>query len=89
LRAPSTPPYLLILLAVSQIAAACDYYFSLPNYAVGPTIAILIRTIISATFIYVAGLLPLQAVRPALNVASSTDVCSFNYVSDPHTDPGD
>ncbi|KAG2149655.1 P-loop containing nucleoside triphosphate hydrolase protein [Suillus cothurnatus] len=81
LRAPSTPPYLLILLAVSQIAAACDYYFSLPNYAVGPTIAILIRTIISATFIYVAGLLPLQAVRPALNVASSTDIPSSSLSS--------
>ncbi|KAG1885552.1 P-loop containing nucleoside triphosphate hydrolase protein [Suillus subluteus] len=81
LRAPSTPPYLLILLAVSQIATACVYYSSLPNYATGPMIAFLIRTIISATFVYVAGLLPLQAVRPALNVASSTDIPSSNHSS--------
>ncbi|KAG1845953.1 pleiotropic drug resistance ABC transporter [Suillus tomentosus] len=81
LRAPSTPPYMLILLAVSQIAAACIYYFSLPDYAAGPMIAILIRTISSATFVYVAGLLPLQAVRPALNVASSTNIPSSNLSS--------
>lgn len=80
---------MLILLAVSQIAAACIYYFSLPDYAAGPMIAILIRTISSATFVYVAGLLPLQAVRPALNVASSTNVCSFNYVPHSYTDPAD
>ncbi|KAG2044379.1 P-loop containing nucleoside triphosphate hydrolase protein [Suillus americanus] len=80
-RAPSTPPYLLILLAVSQIAAACVYYSSLPNYAAGPIIAFLIRTIISTTFIYVAGLLPLQAIRPALNVASSTDIPASNLSS--------
>ncbi|KAG1904761.1 ABC transporter type 1, transmembrane domain-containing protein [Suillus fuscotomentosus] len=81
LRAPSTPPYMLILLAVSQIAAACIYYFSLPDYAAGPMIVILIRTISSATFVYVAGLLPLQAVRPALNVASSTNIPSSNLSS--------
>ncbi|KAG1864676.1 P-loop containing nucleoside triphosphate hydrolase protein [Suillus subalutaceus] len=81
LRAPSTPPYLLILLAVSQIATACVYYSSLPNYAAGPMIAFLSRTIISATFVYVAGLLPLQAVRPALNVASSSDIPSSNHSS--------
>jgi hypothetical protein len=52
-RASPTLPYLLILLAVSLIAAACVYYLSLTDYAAGPIIAILIRTIIPATFVYV------------------------------------
>ncbi|KAG1754951.1 P-loop containing nucleoside triphosphate hydrolase protein [Suillus paluster] len=80
-RAPLTPPYLLILFALSQIAAACVYYFSLSDHAAGPIVVVLVRILISASFVYVAGLLPLQAVRPALNVASSTDTPSSGLSS--------
>ncbi|KAG2126804.1 hypothetical protein DEU56DRAFT_742776, partial [Suillus clintonianus] len=41
----------------------------------------LVRIIILASFVYVAGLLPLQAVRPALNVANSADIPSSNISS--------
>jgi hypothetical protein len=79
LRAPLTPPYLLVLFALSQTVSACIYYLSLPDYDARPIAAVLVRILFSAYFVYVAGLLPLQAVRPAPNVARSTDVCSSNY----------
>jgi hypothetical protein len=79
LRTPLTPPYLLVLFALSQTVSACIYYLSLPDYDARPIAVVLVRVSFSAYFVYVAGLLPLQAVRPAPNVARSTDVCLSNY----------
>lgn len=79
ISAPLTPPYFLLLFALSQITSACIYYFSLPDYAACPIVAALVRILFSASFVYLAGLLPLQAVRPAPNVARSTDVRLSNY----------
>ena len=82
IRTPLTPPYLLILFALSQIASACIYYLSLPDYGAYPIVAVSVRILFPAYFIYLAGLLPLQPVRPAPNVARSTDVRLSNYA--PH-----
>ncbi|KAH7930921.1 pleiotropic drug resistance ABC transporter [Leucogyrophana mollusca] len=73
---PSTPPYLLMLLSLAYLVSACVDFVYLSNYTGAATALICSRVVLSALYIWIAGILPLQAIRPALNVALPSDVPS-------------
>ena len=72
-RPPSTPPYIWILfacihLSFSMVQLAFDLLDDLEN-----TPFDIVRMIIPAFFVWVAGTLPMQKVRCAPNIARSQD----------------
>ncbi|KIJ66220.1 hypothetical protein HYDPIDRAFT_26589 [Hydnomerulius pinastri MD-312] len=80
-KPPETPPYLLILFAVIHAIEGFTFLVSVDLSDIGSITAAIVRLIFASLFIWLAGTLPMEAVRPAQNVARSTDIPSSDLSS--------
>lgn len=83
-KPPSTPPFLLILLAVVHIfAAVFDFGSGLVrgDSSTNTALVDIIRIILAAIYAWLAGTMPLQPILPARNVAGPNDVCFLDFGS--------
>lgn len=77
IRPPSTPPYILMLFACTHLLLAiAKFVFDASDHR-GNTLFNAVCTVIPTSFLWVAGTLPMQAIRCASNVARPTDASSL------------
>jgi hypothetical protein len=78
LKPPTTPPYFLVIFSsVHVLVSLVDLGFDAVEIDArrGTLARDIVSMFIPVLFVWVAGTLPLQAQRPALNIAQSKDVC--------------
>ncbi|EGN94459.1 hypothetical protein SERLA73DRAFT_114694 [Serpula lacrymans var. lacrymans S7.3] len=75
IKPPKTPPYLLMLFSIAHAVTAA-VGFVIRDITAGSVAIFVLRILFSILYAWVAGILPLQSIRPAKNVAKPTDIPS-------------